>query len=122
MNKVILIGNITRDLELRKTNSNKSVLEFNIAINEGYGTNKRTEYVNCTAWENKAEVIYQYFKKGSKIFIEGRLRTDSYEFEGIKRYKTYILVDNIEFMSQNKEPNVEVNEEKTSYESDLPWY
>lgn len=102
MNKVILVGNITKELELRKTQSNKSVLEFRIAINEGYGDHKRTEYVSCVAWEGRADTINQYFNKGSKILVEGKLRTESYEFEGQKRYKTYVLVDGFEFMQSNK--------------------
>jgi len=103
MNKAILIGNITRDLELRKTTTNKSVVEFSIAINEGYGDKKTTDYINIVAWEKTAETLASYCGKGSKIMVEGRIKTDSYEKNGSKIYKTYILANSIEFLS-NKEP------------------
>lgn len=98
MNKVILIGNITKDLDLRKTQSNKSVIEFSVAINMGYGDNKVTEYVNIVAWEKLAERIAQYCKKGHKVAVEGQIKTDSYEKNGQKQYKTYVVANNVEFL------------------------
>lgn len=102
MNKAILIGNITRDLEIRKTQNGRSVLEFSLAINEGYGDKKTTEYVNVTAWENIAERIANYCKKGSKIMVEGRIKTDSYERNGQKIYRTYVIANYTEFLSSNE--------------------
>lgn len=99
MNKVILIGNITKDLELRKTQSAKSVVEFSVALNEGYGEKKTVEYVNIIAWEKTAETLVNYCGKGSKIMVEGRIKTDSYDKNGQKVYKTYVLANNIEFLS-----------------------
>lgn len=99
MNKVILIGNITKDLELRKTPSNKSVVEFSVAINEGYGEKKTTEYVYIMAWEKTAETLANYCGRGSKIMVEGKIKTDTYEKNGAKVYKTYVLANNIEFLN-----------------------
>ena len=99
MNKAILIGNITKDLELRKTQSDKSVVEFSVALNEGYGEKKTVEYVNVVAWEKSAETLVNYCGKGSKVMVEGRIKTDSYEKNGQKVYKTYVLANNIEFLS-----------------------
>ena len=99
MNKAILIGNITRDLELRKTQSDKSVVEFSVALNEGYGEKKTVEYVNVVAWEKTAETLVNYCGKGSKVMVEGRIKTDSYDKNGQKVYKTYVLASNIEFLS-----------------------
>lgn len=107
MNKVILIGNITKELELRKTQTNKSVVEFSIAINEGYGDNKTTEYVNITCWEKLAERIVQYCRKGHKIGVEGRIKTDSYEKQGQKVYRTYVLANNIEFLQPKESTTIE---------------
>ena len=103
MNKSILIGNITKDLELRVTQSNKKVVEFSIAINEGYGDKQTVEYVNIVAWEKLAENITKYCCKGSKIMVEGRIKTDSYDKNGQKVYKTYVLAGNIEFLSKKTE-------------------
>ncbi len=107
MNKVILIGNITKELELRKTQTNKSVVEFSIAINEGYGDNKTTEYVNITCWEKLAERIVQYCRKGHKVCVEGRIKTDSYEKQGQKVYRTYVLANNIEFLQPRESTTIE---------------
>lgn len=99
MNKAILIGNITKDLDLRKTQSNKSVLEFSVAINEGYGDRKYTEYINVVAWDGVADRIGSYCHKGSKVMIEGRIKTDSYEKNGQKIYKTFVVAYDVEFLS-----------------------
>lgn len=99
MNKAILIGNITKDLELRKTPSDKSVVEFSVALNDGYGEKKTTEYVNVVAWEKTAETLVNYCGKGSKVMVEGKIKTDSYDKNGAKVYKTYVLANNIEFLN-----------------------
>ena len=122
MNQVVLVGNITRELEVKKTTTSKSVLEFSIAVNEGYGDKKRTDFINCIAWEGRAETIAQYFDKGSKILITGRLRNEKYEKDGQTRYKSYVLVDGFEFMQSN---SVRSNEYESPVEEsidDIPSY
>ncbi len=118
MNKTILIGNIVNDLELRKTSTNKSVIEFRIAINEGYGDKKTTEYINVVAWENLADRLQNYCGKGSKIMIEGKIKTDSYEKNGQKIYKTYVKADNVEFMS-SRDTHSNPSETQKSVQSPL---
>lgn len=110
MNKVILCGNITKDLEIRKTQNNKSVLDFTIATNEGKTQSGQevTQFTGCRAWEKVADNIAQYFRKGSKILIEGRIRTDCQETQNGKRYWTYVLVDRFEFV-QSAEQNAPQN-------------
>lgn len=107
MNKVILIGNITKELELRKTTTNKSVIEFSIAINDGYGDQKTTDYINITAWEKLAERIATYCRKGHKICVEGKIKTDTYEKNGQKAYKTYVLAHNVEFLEKRESTTIE---------------
>ena len=106
MNKVLLLGNITKDLELKKTNSGKSVLDFTIATNEGKTASGEdvTQFTGCRAWEKTAENIAQFFKKGNKILIEGRIRTDVQETPNGRRYWTYVLADRFEFV-QPREQN-----------------
>lgn len=104
MNKVIISGNITKDLELRSTDNGKKFLGFSIAVNEGTKDKPITNFFNCNAWEQNAEFINKYFSKGRKILIEGTLRTSKYKNdEGKEITNTYILVNHSEFCDSKKE-------------------
>ena len=99
MNKWIGCGRITKDIEIRYTQSGKAVAGFSLAINEGYGEKKRTEYVDCVAWEKLAENLAQYQSKGSLVLVMGRLQKRSYDAQdGSKRYVTEVVAQDIEFM------------------------
>lgn len=128
MNKVVLIGRITKDLELRKTKSDKSVCEFTLATNR-VGS-EDADFVSCMVWNQQAENLCKFQGKGSLIAVFGELRTDSYEVEGQKRYKTYVLVNTIEFLSKKTESNQDIDKISSKTEvqqtieysdSDLPW-
>ena len=101
LNKVMIIGNVTRDPEVRATPSGQNVASFSVATNRRWtdqsGEKKeQVEYHNVVAWRNLADIIGQYVKKGSKIYIEGRLQTRSWDDQsGVKKYKTEIVVDNM---------------------------
>ena len=97
MNSVVLTGRITKDLELRTTTSGKSVCNFDIAVNRmGEGA----DFINCQVWGAQAENLCKYQSKGSLIAISGALTVDRYENDkGETRYKTYVLVRNVEFLS-----------------------
>lgn len=98
-NKALIAGRITNDLELKKTESGKSVLSFGVAYNRGNGENTQTTYLNIVAWEKTAEFISKYFKKGSAIFIEGEITVRSYEdSNGQKRYVTEIVARQVSFV------------------------
>ena len=85
INKVILMGRLTRDPEMRHTNSGTPVTTFSIAINSGYGENQRTDFVNCLAWNKTAEFVTKYFAKGKMIVIaDGRISTRSWETQDRK--------------------------------------
>lgn len=107
MNKVILIGNITQDLELKQTPNWKSVLSFSIATNkrvkiDGEYENK-WEFHNLVAWNKTAEIIAEYQSKGSKIGIVWELQTRSWEADdGTNRYRTEIIVNEVEFLGSPK--------------------
>jgi single-strand DNA-binding protein len=97
LNKVMLIGHLGRDPELKYTEKGTAYCNFSIATDESYkdeNGNKveRTEWHNIVTWRKLAEICNQYLKKGSKIFCEGKLQTDSYEKDGIKRYSTKIVM------------------------------
>lgn len=128
MNKVVLIGRITKDLELRKTKSDKSVCEFTLATNR-VGS-EDADFVSCMVWNQQAENLCKFQGKGSLIAVFGELRTDSYEIEGQKRYKTYVLVSNVEFLSKKTESTQDINKISSKTEvqqtikysdQDLPW-
>ena len=103
MNKVIISGRITRDIEIRSTATGKHFTSFNIAVNEGSGENQHTDFFEINAWEHNADFITKYFGKGRKILIEGSLKTSSYEKDGEKKTRTYILVQHCEFCDSKKE-------------------
>ena len=121
-----------RDLELRETKSGTKVCEFTLATNRPVVRDgeKQADFINCIVWNNQAENLCKYQDKGSLIAVFGELRTDSYEIEGQKRYKTYVLVSNVEFLSKKTESTQDINKISSKTEvqqtieysdSDLPW-
>jgi single-strand DNA-binding protein len=108
LNKATIIGRLTRDPELRYTQSGTSVCSFSIANNRTYvaGGEKKEQvsYFNCVAWAKTGEVIAEYCKKGQRIGIEGRLQQRSWDDqEGKKRQTVEIVVDNFQFLSPPSE-------------------
>ena len=106
INKVILMGRITQDLELKQTPNGTSVLAFTVAVERNYskGEDKQSDFINCVAWKEKAEFISKYFGKGRMIAIEGNLRTRAYDDKnGVKHYVTEVYVDNVSFTGEKKQ-------------------
>ena len=98
INKVVLMGRLTRDPEMRHTNSGTPVTTFSIAINSGYGENQRTDFVNCIAWNKTAEFVTKYFTKGKMIIVIGRISTRSWETQDGKRaYATEVVAKEVSF-------------------------
>ena len=98
INKVILMGRLTRDPEMRHTNSGTPVTTFSLAINSGYGENQRTDFVNCLAWNKTAEFVTKYFAKGKMIIVIGRITTRSWETQDGKRaYATEVIANEVSF-------------------------
>lgn len=99
INKVILMGRLTRDPEMRHTGKGTPVTTFSIAIDNGYGDNKRTDFVNCLAWNKTAEFVTKYFAKGKMIVIaDGRISTRSWETQDGKRaYATEVTAQEVSF-------------------------
>ena len=104
MNKCWLTGRLSKKPELRKINENSCVCEFTIATNKP--TNRDGErvvdFINCRVWNKQAENLCKYQDKGNLIGVSGEIRTDSYEVNGTKKYKTYVLTNNIEFLESKK--------------------
>jgi len=101
LNKVMLIGNVTRDPEIRKTPNGQTVASIGLATNRRWNDQsgqkqEQVEYHNLVAWRKLAEIVGQYVKKGSKLYVEGRLQTRSWDDQsGTKRYKTEIVMENM---------------------------
>lgn len=107
LNRVILMGRITQDLELKQTQSGISVLSFTVAVDRNYarqGEDRQTDFINCVAWRQRAEFINNYFAKGRMIAIEGNLQTRTYDDKnGVKHYVTEVIVDNASFTGEPKQ-------------------
>lgn len=101
LNKAMIIGNLTRDPEMRATPSGQNVTSFSVATSFSWTDNagqqqKKTEFHNIVAWRKLAEICAQYLKKGSKVYVEGRLQTTDWTGQdGVKKYRTEIVLDNM---------------------------
>jgi single-strand DNA-binding protein len=126
LNKVMLIGHLGKDPELKYTEKGTAYCTFSVATTESYkdeNGNKidKTEWHNIVVWRKLAEICGQYLKKGSKIYCEGKLQTDSYEKDGVKKYSTRIVMTDMSMLdSKPKNDNVSesVNEKVSKDESD----
>ena len=103
-NKVLLMGNLTRDIELKYTSSNQAVANIGLAVNRRYTTREGdkkedTTFVDCEAWGRTAEVMTEYLVKGRPVFIEGRLKLDQWQDkDGNNRNKLKVVVENFQFI------------------------
>lgn len=104
MNSVNIMGRITKDLELKKVGDDLSLLNFSIALEDGYGDKKKTFFFDVIAWRMKADVISQYFKKGDRILINGRLTQENWKTQdGNNRSKVVISLYDFDFVERKSE-------------------
>jgi single-strand DNA-binding protein len=116
-NKVILIGNLTSDVELKQSTSGASVCSFSIAVNRKYNKDGKNEvdFITIVAWRQQAEFVSRYFKKGNPILVCGQLQTRTWnDNQGQKRYATEVVADEVSFVS-NKESSTEANPQPYTY-------
>lgn len=105
LNKVLLYGNLTRDPELKALPGGQQVASFGLATNRTFknkegAQQEQTEFHNIVAFGRTAEVMGQYLKKGRPIYVEGRIQTRSWDKDGVKQYRTEIVVDSFQFGAQ----------------------
>ena len=115
MNRTVLVGRLTKDPELKHTQSNKAVATFTIAVNRQF-KNANGEYeadfINIVAWGNQAETIKQYVYKGHQIGIDGRIQTRNYEAnDGRKVYVTEVVAESFTFLEPKKEQTYNTNQQ-----------
>ncbi|MBI2429621.1 MAG: single-stranded DNA-binding protein [Ignavibacteriales bacterium] len=127
LNKVMLIGNLGKDPELKYTPSGVAVATFSMATSEQWkdqegNAQERTEWHNIVAWRKLAEIVGEYMKKGKKVYIEGKLQTRNYEKDGVKRYITEIVADQIIMLdgAGQRTASNSVAEESAPSSSDAP--
>ena len=115
MNKVILVGNLTKDPELTTTTNGVSVCRFTIAVSRRYvgaSGERETDFINVVVWRGQAENCHKYLKKGSKCGVVGTLQTRSYDAQdGSKRYVTEVVADEVEFISSSRNSDAAAREE-----------
>lgn len=103
LNRVMLMGNLTRDVELKYTAGNQALANLGIAVNRKYKTAAGEEredvtFVDCEAWGKTAEVMGKYLSKGRPVYVEGRLKLDQWEKEGVKHSKLRVVVESFQFI------------------------
>lgn len=107
MNKVLLIGRLTKDPELRYTQSGTAVASFTLAVNRrfsGQNGEREADFINCVAWQKSAEFVANYFRKGQQMALEGRLQVRSYDGnDGQRRWVTEVVAEQIEFVGSKNE-------------------
>ncbi|MDP1547411.1 MAG: single-stranded DNA-binding protein [Anaerolineales bacterium] len=123
LNRVQLIGRLGKDPESKFTPTGKKVCHFSLAVSNRWKdkngeTKETTEWVNIEAWGRLGEVCQEYLKKGSLIFVEGRLKTDKYEDKGETKFFTKVVAQSLQFLDKRPadEPMMAVDEDPGDYE------
>jgi single-strand DNA-binding protein len=124
LNRVQLIGRLGKDPESKFTPTGKKVAHFSLAVSNRWKdksgeTKESTEWVNIEAWGRLGEVCQEYLKKGSLVFLEGRLQTDKYEDKGETKYYTKVVAQTLQFLDKRpaEEPMMSVDEDPGDYEA-----
>lgn len=113
VNKVILVGNLGKDPEVRTIDNGAKAASFSLATSESYKDKQgnkvdQTEWHNIVAWKGLAEVAEKYLRKGMTVYVEGKIKTRSWEKDGQKRYTTEILADSIQMLGKKPESSGEI--------------
>lgn len=120
LNKVILIGRLTKDPEIRVTTNGTNVATFTLAVNRNYVSQngqRDADFINCVAYRKLAEIVGRYVTKGQLISVEGRIQTRSYDAQdGSKRYVTEIICDNVVFLESRNQTNTNTNANTNNYQ------
>lgn len=125
MNKAILLGRLTKDPEIKYTQSGKAVASFTLAVDRRKGANgeKQADFIYCVAWEKTAETIGNYCSRGQQIAVEGRIQSRCYDAQdGSKRYVTEVVVQSMEFCGKKSDNGGHAAESAASdYDEEIPF-
>lgn len=107
MNKVVLVGRLTKDPELKKTNTDISYVQFTLAINRPYQSkngDKQADFINCIVWRAPAENLAKFIRKGGQIGVDGQIQTRNYDDQnGVRHFITEVVCDNVYFLESKKD-------------------
>lgn len=126
INKIFLLGNLCKDPDIQRTNSGRTVGKFVMAVNRIVGGRTKTTFVTIETWNKTAEIVGKYLRKGSGVFVEGRLEQDLWQDqEGKTREKYKVVADSVQFMPRSKpsdspDPRPDVYPEDDQYSSGYP--
>lgn len=109
MNTLNIIGGLTRDPELSFTKNQKPFTKFSIGFQTGWGDNKKSNYLDCVVWGKQAEVLSQYFRKGSRIGLTGEINQEQWESNGQKRSKIVLVVRDFDFIDKKSDNQQQSN-------------
>lgn len=101
INRAVLVGRLTKDVEVRKTQSGLSVAQITVAIDNGKG--KPADFINCVVWRQGADFLGQYAGKGDLIGVDGRITTRSYDRDGQRVYVTEVVADTVQILAKNRQ-------------------
>jgi len=126
LNKITVIGRITRTPELKSTSGGTSLCQFSIASSSGYGDKEYTNYFDCNLWGKRADSLHQYLMQGLQLAIEGEMRQNRWEKDGQKRSKIEINVSNIQFLARPKDDGSQpmpapTQQGSSQFDDDIPW-
>lgn len=125
LNRVVLVGRLTKDPELRYTPSGVAVATFTLAVNRTFTNNqgeKEADFLNCVIWRKQAENVANFLKKGSLAGVDGRLQSRSYEDQSGKRvYVTEVVAESVQFLEPKGQGNSQNNQQNNSQSNDDPF-
>ena len=121
MNRVILVGRITKDPEMKMTQSNIPVVTFTLAVNRQFSDQsgeKQADFIQCVVWRKQAENLARFVRKGALLGVEGRIQTRQYEADNGTRYVTEVVCDSIQFLESKSDQSETPREETSSADND----
>ena len=116
LNECAFMGNLGKDAEVRQAGDSK-VASFSLAVTEKYKDKENTEWVNCVAWGKLAEVAEKYFKKGTQLYVKGKVQTRSWDKDGVTQYRTEFVIFSFQFIGG---PKQEASADKSEPAPSLP--
>ena len=118
MNNITLLGRLTKDPELKYSQSGKAFTKFSIAVTREFNRDE-ADFINCVAWDKRAETIAEYLRKGRRIALQGRLSVRSYEQNGETKWMTEVIVDKFDFIDTAASGGSSYEDKKSSNEPDF---
>ena len=122
VNRVVCLGNVGREPEMKYAASGTAITTFSVAMNERFTSNgqqqERTEWANVVTFGRLAEVCAEHLTKGRQVYVEGRMQTSNWEKDGVKHYRTEVIAERVTFLGSGRGPREETSNADTSFDDD----